>query len=794
MATISVVMDSDTLDSTTRHANGTGDPDNEVNVSDNSGSPNTSYADQTSVSSPATSSSTVSMKSGGDDDMEDEDGGLSDSTTSTLTSANDPSTTTTTTSAPAKKPYVMGTAESNGLRRTVKVVVQRTTDVEQRLPQMVHKIGVIVETPRHPNTWFRVRFRSGKIHTFRASGLKLLKDAQADGDDVDLSEIPEDHDLGPPSDDEHDSGGPPPPPPPSDDTHRFDKHDKVTIKLVDPTKRELADLRGHDGKRGVVQEVLSNGGFKVLLDRKRQDGSPTTVVIKQSKHLTLRRRRSSMDSASRDSPDESGTMSEEEDNGSTKDVINDEGSDGDNEDEEDETVEDEPSRHQRKGKKKDSGSLLSDLDTELWIGRRVRINVGKFSGQAAVVLKSGNGWVQLKMEGGHESTAKRAYELTLLESIASIERQASSGSAGDNGGSTDTTLENDNDLDDVEDSGSEHGSRVAGSSGGLRRRGHYAQSWIEKKVYLPGNQGTGVVKKADRDVCTVEVENASKTIKVFKKQELVLIEDDFTIQHRHRRPNKANNSKLNLPDGVVLMGITTQRYAMFQDQVKKHVMRRRDKIKMRPNLMEWQAILDSRLRTAVDVDTLADVVDLFVLPSCELCGVEKQELNGVCWNMKCPRCPVFDWSKADGGKGGGYSRLPATPLTDRYVSLQAQVSYNAAIAPPPPQVAPVPEPESAVAPLTTNVQDASAASRKRKRKEHSTVEVTTDDHRDSPPPAPVHANHGDWKPDEPPLPPVAIKVEAPREVPSTTSSQASPTLPLLPVFRPQYESVFSKKM
>ncbi|RHY11641.1 hypothetical protein DYB25_002200 [Aphanomyces astaci] len=521
----------------------------------------------------------------------------------------------------AKKPYVMGTAESNGLRRTVKVVVQRTTDVEQRLPQMVHKIGVIVETPRHPNTWFRVRFRSGKIHTFRASGLKPLKEAQADGDNVDLSEIPDDQDLGPPSDDDHESGSappPPPPPPPSDDTSRFEKHDKVTIKLVDPTKRELSDLRVHNGKDGVVQE----GGYKVALSGAgtRKDES-TVILIKQAKHL---RRSNADDGAANnvDSHDESGATAMSEDEDDVKAIPAndiDEGSDGDNEEEE-EPADEEPSRP-RKAKKKESGSLLSDLDTDLWIGRRVRINVGKFSGQAALVLKSGNGWVQLKMEGGHEATAKRAYELTLLETLSAIQLAPPSTAA-----ASDNKSEPDNDVDmeeDAEDSGSEHG-RVAGS--GLRRRGHYAQSWIERKVYLPGNHGTGIVKKADRDVCTVEVENASKSIKVFKKQELVLIEDDFTItQHRHhRRPNKAA-TKLNLPDGVVLMGITTQRYALFQDQVKKHVTRRRDKIKLRPNLMEWQSTLDTRLHTSVAADDLADVIDLFVLPSCALCGVEKQD-------------------------------------------------------------------------------------------------------------------------------------------------------------------------
>jgi hypothetical protein len=200
-----------------------------------------------------------------------------------------------------------------------------------------------------------------------------------------------------------------------------------------------------------------------------------------------------------------------------------------------------------------------------------------------------------------------------------------------------------------------------------RNAGHYGVSWIERKVRLPGTQGTGIVKKADRETCTVEMENVSKTMRVFKKEDLILVEVDHQTHHplsfssfaSHGHPMAATTTMMTTTTGatrgaddshastassshsctipcqpmnqangmntvVRLMGITTARYAMFQDQVKKHVMRRREKIKHRPNLREWQAILDMRHKRVTNIaDEASSVLDLFLVPSCALCGVEK---------------------------------------------------------------------------------------------------------------------------------------------------------------------------
>ncbi|KAJ1448248.1 hypothetical protein M885DRAFT_590975 [Pelagophyceae sp. CCMP2097] len=54
----------------------------------------------------------------------------------------------------------------------------------------------------------------------------------------------------------------------------------------------------------------------------------------------------------------------------------------------------------------------SSLDAEKWVGLHVRIKAGRLAGSAGRILRSGNGWVQLRTQQGE--VAKRAYELELL--------------------------------------------------------------------------------------------------------------------------------------------------------------------------------------------------------------------------------------------------------------------------------------------------------------------------------------------------------------------------------------------
>ncbi|GMF66426.1 unnamed protein product [Phytophthora lilii] len=178
--------------------------------------------------------------------------------------------------------------------------------------------------------------------------------------------------------------------------------------------------------------------------------------------------------------------------------------------------------------------------------------------------------------------------------------------------------------DQTEDSqGEDNGKR----SRRVSTRGNYGISWIEKKVNLPNRKGFGIVKKADRDTCTVEIQS-TKIMQVFKKKNLQLAGDSHAKTARQNSRNRNNakaREKLGLADDVVLMGTTPSRYIAFQDLVKRFAMRRREKVKKRPNLIEWQARLNlNYLENGFWDKSNPSVIDLVVVPQCEICGVEKE--------------------------------------------------------------------------------------------------------------------------------------------------------------------------
>jgi len=73
--------------------------------------------------------------------------------------------------------------------------------------------------------------------------------------------------------------------------------------------------------------------------------------------------------------------------------------------------------------KSDKKVLLSTTDPDSWVGRRVAVIGGRFSGQPATVKSSGNGWVQIDTPLGE--IAKRAYELEVLLEGEELEQHRS---------------------------------------------------------------------------------------------------------------------------------------------------------------------------------------------------------------------------------------------------------------------------------------------------------------------------------------------------------------------------------
>ncbi|CAI5718710.1 unnamed protein product [Peronospora farinosa] len=525
--------------------------------------------------------------------------------------------------------------ELHTLEQGTLVRILKTPDVEQRVPHTMNKIGVVEEVPHHPNTWYKVRIRDGDVvYKYRPSALESIETSREEEEEEGEDEEEEQ---------EHKKK----------DDH-LEPGTRVVIKLEMLYGAEKRYLKNYDGKEGVV---TGHGKAGVVV---QLDADEDIALTLHRKHLMV--------------------VPEEEDDG---------------EEEEEEQSEDEQQDDKKKRpavphmKKRLKGKLLSVLDPDMWIDRRCRINVGKFKGQRGRVLRSGNGWVQLKLENSSENTAKRAYELTLLEDLETIkvlfaktlEKERKRRAEGRVNGiihRRDDGDEEDNDeeashsgTDDALAAEQTEDSQGEDDSGKrLRRvstRGNYGISWIERKVNLPHRKGYGIVKKADRDTCTVEIQ-ATKVIQVFKKKDLQLANASLPKTARQNSRNRNNakaREKLGLHDDAVLMGTTPSRYIAFQDVVKRFALRRREKLKKRPNLIEWQARLNlNYLENGHWDKSNPSVIDLVVVSQCEICGVEKEEMNGHCWNNECPRCPVFDVDKFDPKDENAIMRVPVTPFAN----------------------------------------------------------------------------------------------------------------------------------
>eukprot|EP00953_Heterococcus_sp_UTEX-ZZ885_P035623 18377-Heterococcus_DN1.PRE.1 len=74
------------------------------------------------------------------------------------------------------------------LRAGCRVTILKTENTQQRTatecaairyPGIIGSLGVILEVPQHPNTWFRVKCDDGETYTLRPSALELVEDDKA---------------------------------------------------------------------------------------------------------------------------------------------------------------------------------------------------------------------------------------------------------------------------------------------------------------------------------------------------------------------------------------------------------------------------------------------------------------------------------------------------------------------------------------------------------------------------------------------------------------------------------------
>jgi hypothetical protein len=67
------------------------------------------------------------------------------------------------------------TTSAAPLVRGSHVLILATENVLHRVPHLVDQVGIVQEVPQHPNTWFKVKCKDGKVYTLRPSALKVAE-------------------------------------------------------------------------------------------------------------------------------------------------------------------------------------------------------------------------------------------------------------------------------------------------------------------------------------------------------------------------------------------------------------------------------------------------------------------------------------------------------------------------------------------------------------------------------------------------------------------------------------------
>lgn len=275
--------------------------------------------------------------------------------------------------------------------------------------------------------------------------------------------------------------------------------------------------------------------------------------------------------------------------------------------------------------------LLSSVDADRWVGMYVKIRVGRYASVVGKIMRSGNGWVQLRTPRGE--VAKRAYELEL---VADGEP-----------------------LPDLDDDPPVKPSTTAAKGG-------------------PGPAAAGAAKATTRGAARNrnEDEQSSPSKGGVADDEALAAQQLLGSKHRDvgkdKPPGKEPKSSLMSRGQSGRAGSSSAKQSAYRDSVRKHLERQRDKFKDRPNLAEWLVKLqggrwdcdESAGGAYVDAyaDEWADDDDddgplvgprwarrararagrdraATALPGCALCRVEKH--GRMCWNECCIASPLY---------------------------------------------------------------------------------------------------------------------------------------------------------
>jgi len=250
--------------------------------------------------------------------------------------------------------------------------------------------------------------------------------------------------------------------------------------------------------------------------------------------------------------------------------------------------------------------LLSDTDPETWVGRKVKIIKEKLVGSIGVVLRSGNGWVQVETDCIEGEIAKRAYELEIIVDESSMDDLAS--------------------LDQSSDKNGDKKYKKAPNKGWAP----YAKRQKLKLATLGSN--TSKVKTGGS--VSSNLESLGRTADPSPVNGFDESETPTPLLTRSRASSIDMSARQDPKISIALRELKRQ-------LTQKYVDRHQEKIATRPDLMYWLHHLQAGM---VDSEYDRKVAKEFEDTYCENCFTEKWPNSIFCWNKMCSISPIY-WEK-----------------------------------------------------------------------------------------------------------------------------------------------------
>lgn len=280
----------------------------------------------------------------------------------------------------------------------------------------------------------------------------------------------------------------------------------------------------------------------------------------------------------------------------------------------------------------------------------------------------------------------------------------------------------------------------------LKRSMSTTSSWLDKRVRLISDTDkVGVVRRAGRGICTVEFAD-SKIIESVAKEHLILLKDEEEEDLRRNLdetsasvvsscssssvaaaaktvppPLVTTASASNTTEEEVIGAASPREYNVhgqstfdatatqttaFHESVKRHVLKRRDLLKKRPNIQQNLIKIEiecheteapnKALRMMLNQDCNdwtrsnddgddrdINIIDLAVMHSCEYCDVEKAAESDLCWNGACAASPAYcvqmskskhELEKQDEEKQ--LQKSPVRPKLDDVPTVNPMISFE----------------------------------------------------------------------------------------------------------------------